>query len=126
MNQWWRSLIRSCVELNSFPLVMGLKDELTTVDYMCKAIMHISKKKEVVGLNSYLYPFSENDVSLTDFCAKINEYYDVNLKGMQYHQWLNQWKFDSKFTNLSFIEPVHRRCARRKIISRSLRKHLLL
>jgi len=111
MNQWWGSLIRSCVELNSFPLVMGLKDELTTVDYMCKAIMHISKKKEAVGLNFHLSPLPENDVSLTDFCAKINEYYDINLKGMEYHQWLNQWKYDNNlpiYPLLSlFTEDVH-------------------
>ncbi|MCI3939184.1 amino acid adenylation domain-containing protein [Chryseobacterium aahli] len=111
MNQWWGSLIRSCVELNSFPLVMGLKDELTTVDYMCKAIMHISKKKEAVGLNFHLSPLPENDVSLTDFCAKINEYYDINLKGMEYHQWLNQWKYNSNlpiYPLLSlFTEDVH-------------------
>lgn len=111
MNQWWGSLIRSCVELNSFPLVMGLKDELTTVDYMCKAIMHISKKKEAVGLNFHLSPLPENDVSLTDFCAKINEYYDINLKGMEYHQWLNQWKYDNDlpiYPLLSlFTEDVH-------------------
>lgn len=111
MNQWWGSLIRSCVELNSFPLVMGLKDELTTVDYMCKAIMHISKKKEAVGLNFHLSPLPENDVSLTDFCAKMNEYYDINLKGMEYHQWLSQWKYDNNlpiYPLLSlFTEDVH-------------------
>lgn len=111
MNQWWGALIRSCVELKSFPLIMGLKDELTTVDYMCKAIMHISKKKEAVGLNFHLSPLAENDVSLTDFCAKMNEYFDTNLEGMEYHEWLNQWKYDNNlpiYPLLSlFTEDVH-------------------
>lgn len=111
MNQWWGALIRSCVALNSFPLVMGLKDELTTVDYMCKSIVHISKKKEAVGLNFHLSPLPENDVSLTDFCAKMNEYYKIDLKGMEYHQWLNQWKYNSDlpiYPLLSlFTEDVH-------------------
>jgi thioester reductase-like protein len=111
MNQWWGALIRSCVQLKSFPLVMGLKDELTTVDYMCKAIMHISQKKEAVGLNFHLSPLAENDVSLTDFCSKMNEYYSTDLEGMEYHQWLNQWKYDSKlpiYPLLSlFTEDVH-------------------
>lgn len=111
MNQWWGALIRSCVQLKSFPLVMGLKDELTTVDYMCKAITHISKKKEAVGLNFHLSPMAENDVSLTDFCAKMNEYYNINLEGMEYHQWLNQWKYDNNlpiYPLLSlFTEDVH-------------------
>ncbi|KUJ59418.1 thioester reductase [Flavobacteriaceae bacterium CRH] len=111
MNQWWGALIRSCVQLKSFPLVMGLKDELTTVDYMCKAIMHISKKKEAVGLNFHLSPLAENDVSLTDFCSKMNEYYNTDLEGMEYHQWLNQWKNDNNlpiYPLLSlFTEDVH-------------------
>lgn len=111
MNQWWGALIRSCVALKSFPLVMGLKDELTTVDYMCKAIMHISKKKEAVGLNFHLSPLAENDVSLTDFCSKMNEYYNTNLEGMEYHQWLKQWKHDNNlpiYPLLSlFTEDIH-------------------
>ncbi|GIQ61184.1 non-ribosomal peptide synthase [Flavobacterium collinsii] len=111
LNQWWGALIRSCVKLKSFPLVMGLKDELTTVDYMCKAITHISKKKEAVGLNFHLSPSAENDVSLTDFCAKMNEYYTTDLEGMEYHKWLNQWKHDSSlpiYPLLSlFTEDVH-------------------
>lgn len=111
MNQWWGALIRSCVQLKSFPLVMGLKDELTTVDYMCKAIVHISKKKESVGLNFHLSPLAENDVSLTDFCAKIKEYYGLKLEGMEYQKWLNQWKNDDKlpiYPLLSlFTEDIH-------------------
>jgi len=111
MNQWWGALIRSCVALNSFPLVMGLKDELTTVDYMCKSIVHISKKKAALGLNVHLSPLPENDVSLTDFCAKMNEYYQIDLKGMEYHQWLNQWRYNNElpiYPLLSlFTEDVH-------------------
>ncbi|WP_428232859.1 amino acid adenylation domain-containing protein [Flavobacterium sp.] len=111
MNQWWGALIRSCVQLKSFPLVMGLKDELTTVDYMCKAITHISKNKDAVGLNFHLSPLAENDVSLTDFCSKMNEYYNTDLQGMEYHQWLNQWKHDKNlpiYPLLSlFTQDVH-------------------
>lgn len=94
MNQWWGALIRSCVELKSFPLIMGLKDELTTVDYMCKAIVHISKRRDAVGKNFHLSPYPENDVSLTDFCSKINEYYKLDMEGMEYHRWLEQWRYN--------------------------------
>ena len=110
-NQWWGALIRSCAELQSFPLVMGLKDELTTVDYMCKAITHIGKKPEAVGLNFHLSPLPENDVSLTDFCAKMNEYFGLKLEGMAYQQWLNQWRYHNElpiYPLLSlFTEDVH-------------------
>lgn len=110
-NQWWGALMRSCADLKSFPLVMGLKDELTTVDYMCKAIVHIAKKPEAIGQNFHLSPLPENDVSLTDFCAKMNEYFDLGLKGMEYHKWLSQWRYQTSlpiYPLLSlFTEDVH-------------------
>ncbi|MEH6304242.1 amino acid adenylation domain-containing protein [Olivibacter sp. CPCC 100613] len=110
-NQWWGALMRSCAELKSFPLVMGLKDELTTVDYMCKAIVHIGRKPEAVGQNFHLSPLPENDVSLTDFCAKMNEYFNLGLTGMEYHQWLKQWRHQAElpiYPLLSlFTEDVH-------------------
>ncbi|XZF14515.1 non-ribosomal peptide synthetase family protein [Chitinophagaceae bacterium MMS25-I14] len=111
LNQWWGSLVRSCVQTGAFPLVMGLKDELTTVDYMAKAIVHIGRKKEAVGKNFHLSPDPENDVSLTDFFAKMNEYYDLELKGLPYHEWLNLWRHDTEnplYPLLSlFTDDVH-------------------
>jgi len=110
-NQWWGALMRTCAALKSFPLVMGLKDELTTVDYMCKAIAHIAKKTEAVGQNFHLSPLPENDVSLTDFCAKMNEYFGLELEGMEYHQWLDQWRYNAElpiYPLLSlFTDDVH-------------------
>jgi amino acid adenylation domain-containing protein/thioester reductase-like protein len=94
MSQWWGSLVRSCVETGAFPLVMGLKDELTTVDYMTKAIVHIAGQQNAVGKNFHLSPKPENDVSMTDFFAKMNEYYGLDLKGMPYQDWMALWKTD--------------------------------
>ncbi|RAJ31130.1 non-ribosomal peptide synthetase [Pedobacter cryoconitis] len=94
MNQWWGMLTRSCIELNAFPLVMGLKDELTTVDYMSSAIVHIAKNKDSIGKNFHLSSLPENDVSLTDFCSRINEFCGHSLQGIPFDQWLNLWKHD--------------------------------
>lgn len=110
-SQWWSSLVRACVEMGTFPLVMGLKDELTTVDYMSQAIIHIARNPAAVGKNFHLSPYPENDVSLTDFFARINEYYQLNLKGLPYAEWLHSWKNDSNnplFPLLSlFTDDVH-------------------
>lgn len=111
MSQWWGSLVRSCVAVGAFPLVMGLKDELTTVDYMAKAIVHIGRKKEAVGHHFHLSPEPENDVSLTDFFAKMNEYYGLKLKGLPYQEWLNLWKHNPEnplYPLLSlFTDDIH-------------------
>ncbi|MGS2764571.1 amino acid adenylation domain-containing protein [Sinomicrobium sp. M5D2P9] len=92
LNQWWGALIRSCASLKAFPLVMGLKDELTTVDYMAAAIRHIGMRPEAIGQHFHLSPLPENDVSLTDFCAKTNEYFDVGMKGIPFDEWVTLLK----------------------------------
>jgi len=111
MSQWWGALVRACVEIGAFPLVMGLKDELTTVDYMTKTIVHISRNPTAVGKNFHLSPLPENNISLTDFFARMNEYYHFNLKGLPYLEWLDLWKNNSSnplFALLSlFTDDVH-------------------
>lgn len=92
LNQWWSALMRSCIELKAFPLVMGLKDEVVTVDYVCKAIAHIGKKPEAIGLNFNLAPLPEHDLSITDFCVRISEYSGLEMKGLDFHNWFEQWR----------------------------------
>ncbi|SFW43802.1 amino acid adenylation domain-containing protein/thioester reductase domain-containing protein [Sinomicrobium oceani] len=88
LNQWWGALIKSCASMKAFPLVMGLKDELTTVDYMAAAIRHIGMSPEAIGRDFHLSPQPENDVSLTDFCAKANEYFNLGMKGVRFDTWV--------------------------------------
>ncbi len=94
LNQWWSALMRSCIELKAFPLVMGLKDEVVTVDYVCKSIAHIGKKPEAIGLNFHLAPLPEHDLSLTDFCVRITEYSGLEMKGLDFNTWFEQWRRD--------------------------------
>src|SRR5690606_33798257 len=88
-----------------------LKDELTTVDYMAKAIVHIARKKAAVGKSFHLSPYPEHDVSLTDFFARMNEYYGLGLKGLPYQEWLQLWRHDENnplYPLLSlFTDDVH-------------------
>lgn len=92
LNQWWGSLMRSCIELKAFPLIMGLKDEVVTVDYVAKSIAHIGRKPEALGLNFNLTPLPEHDLSLTDFCVRITDYCGLEMKGIDFQNWFEQWK----------------------------------
>ncbi len=111
LSQWWGSLVRACVELGSFPLVMGLKDELTSVNYISGAVIHIARNPAAVGKNFHLSPKPEHNVSLTDFFARMNEYYGLNLQGLPYKEWLALWKNNSSnplYPLLSlFTDAVH-------------------
>lgn len=92
MNQWWGSLVRSCLSTGTFPLIMGLKDELVTVDFVAQAIVHIAKNKDAVGKNFHLVPEPYNDLSVTDFFVKINEHFNTGLTAQPFPEWLLQWK----------------------------------
>ena len=46
MNQWWGSLVRCCLALGTYPMIMGLKDQLITVDFVANAIVHIAQNAE--------------------------------------------------------------------------------
>lgn len=111
LNQWWSSLMRSCIELKAFPLVMGLKDEVVTVDYVCKAIAHISQKPDAVGLNFNLNPLPEHDLSLTDFCVRITDYCGLEMKGIDFQNWFEQWRRNQELPIYSllylFTDDVH-------------------
>ena len=111
LNQWWSSLMRSCIELKAFPYVMGLKDEVVTVDYVCKAIAHISQHKDAVGLNFNLNPLPEHDLSLTDFCVRITDYCGLDMKGLDFQNWFEQWRRNQELPLYSllylFTDDVH-------------------
>lgn len=111
LNQWWGSLMRSCIELKAFPYVMGLKDEVVTVDYVCKAIAHISQNKDAVGLNFNLNPLPEHDLSLTDFCVRITDYCGLEMKGLDFKNWFEQWRRNQESPLYSilylFTDDVH-------------------
>lgn len=111
LNQWWSSLMRSCIELKAFPYVMGLKDEVVTVDYVCKAIAHISQNKDAVGLNFNLNPLPEHDLSLTDFCVRITDYCGLEMKGLDFQNWFEQWRRNQELPLYSllylFTDDVH-------------------
>lgn len=111
LNQWWSSLMRSCIELKSFPYIMGLKDEVVTVDYVCKAIAHISKKPEAIGVNFNLNPLPEHDLSLTDFCVRITDYCGLEMKGTDFKTWFDQWRINQELPLFPllylFTDDVH-------------------
>lgn len=90
--QWWSTLLKNCIANKSYPWLMGHKPQLTTVDYIAKCIVHISRKKDAVGKNFHLTPLPEADVSLIDFFDRINQYFGYEMKPLSYDEWMSRWK----------------------------------
>lgn len=92
MNQWWGSFVRCCLALGTYPMIMGLKDQLITVDFVAKAIVHIAKNAEAVGKYFHLVPDPVHDLSVSDFFVRLNELFDLNLAPAHFRDWLKLWR----------------------------------
>lgn len=94
--QWWSGLVKNCVEFKSYPLLTELREGLITVDYMTKAMAHITKNKEAVGKKFNLIARPETNLTLESFFDLLKKYYPLTLEGLPYKEWRRQWEDDSK------------------------------
>lgn len=94
--QWWAGLVKNCIEFKSYPALKELREGLITVDYMTKAMAHITKNKEAIGKKFNLIARPETNLTLEDFFGLLKKYYPFTLEGLPYKEWRKQWENDSK------------------------------
>ncbi|NLR67398.1 amino acid adenylation domain-containing protein [Chitinophaga varians] len=93
--QWWASLVKNCVQYSSYPTLRELREGLITVDYMVKAIVHITKNKEAIGQKFNLICSPETNLTLEQFFGRLMDIYGFKLKPLSYKDWRKQWEDDS-------------------------------
>jgi amino acid adenylation domain-containing protein/thioester reductase-like protein len=96
MDQWYARMVRTCMQLSAYPLLVGSKDALISVDYLCKAMVHISSKPDAVGRNFHLSPDPEHDISTIDFLERINQHFGTGMKATPFRHWRDQWQHDEQ------------------------------
>ncbi|MDH6251710.1 amino acid adenylation domain-containing protein/thioester reductase-like protein [Chryseobacterium sp. H1D6B] len=94
--QWWSGLVKNCIEFQSYPALTELREGLITVDYMTKAMAHITKNKEAVGKKFNLIARPETNLTLEDFFGLLKKHYPHPLRPLSYKDWRKQWENDSK------------------------------
>lgn len=94
--QWWSGLVKNCIEFKSYPALTELREGLITVDYMTKAMAHITKNKEAIGKKFNLIARPETDLTLEEFFELLKKYYPFTLENLPYKEWRKQWEDDSK------------------------------
>jgi amino acid adenylation domain-containing protein/thioester reductase-like protein len=94
--QWWSGLVKNCVEFQSYPALAELREGLITVDYMTRAMAHITRNKEAIGKKFNLIASPETNLTLEDFFGLMKKYYPFTLKSLPYKEWRKQWEDDSK------------------------------
>jgi amino acid adenylation domain-containing protein/thioester reductase-like protein len=92
--QWWGRLIKTCLARGTVPDLHDLREGLSTVDYMTRALAHISRKPEALGRKFNLINSPETNLTLLEFFARLDRAFDLKLRVVPFRQWLDSWKDD--------------------------------
>ncbi|QJB37603.1 amino acid adenylation domain-containing protein [Chitinophaga oryzae] len=111
LDQMWSMLVRNCIANKAYPLIVGIKEELVTVDYVCRAMVHITKQPNAIGKKFHLTPRVEDDVDWIEFFTRLKENFGFDLKALRYREWMELWENnedDIFYPYLSlFTDEVH-------------------
>lgn len=94
--QWWSGLVKNCIEFKSYPALTELREGLITVDYMTKAMAHITKNKNAIGKKFNLIASPETNLTLENFFDILKKNYSYPLTPLPYKEWRKHWENDSK------------------------------
>lgn len=92
--QWWSGLVKTCLTSGSVPELHDLREGLTTVDYMVRAIAHITRNPDALGKKFNLIHSGNNNLTLQDFFTKLESDFGFSFKKMPYLEWRAQWEHD--------------------------------
>lgn len=94
--QWWGRLVQTCISSGTVPDLRDLREGLTTVDYMTRAIAHISRNPQATGHKFNLIHQGANNLTLKDFFRLLERYFDFRFRCLPFDTWLAQWEHDSE------------------------------
>jgi thioester reductase-like protein len=92
--QWWSNLVKTCIQYKAYPALTELREGLITVDFMTRAIAHISKNPEAIGLKFNLIASPSNNLTLEQFFDLLQQYYSFNMEKIPYKEWRKNWEHD--------------------------------
>lgn len=90
--QWWGRFIQTCMEYDAIPELAAMREGLTTVDFMTKAIAHISRIPEAIGKKFNLCQSEQTNLDLLEFCSRVENYYDRKIPKLPFNEWVALWE----------------------------------
>jgi thioester reductase-like protein len=94
--QWWGRLVKTCISLGLVPDLHKLREGLSSVDYMTKAIAHIAKNPLALGEKFNLIHSGDNNVSLKQFFVLLEKYFGFEFSVIPFREWREHWMDDPK------------------------------
>ncbi|EEE02491.1 thioester reductase domain-containing protein [Burkholderia multivorans] len=93
--QWWGRLVRTCIDQQQIPDLRNLREGLTTVDYMTRAIAHISHNPSALGHKYNLVHTDDNNLTLRQFFERLERHFGLRFETVPFRQWLDGWQHDT-------------------------------
>jgi len=98
--------VMGCVQMGSYPDLANFKNQVVTVDYASRAIVHLSQQFKSIGQNYHLTPWSaENDLSWNELFQWINDA-GYPLQKMTYTNWKNELNRQTKLSRSNALYPL--------------------
>lgn len=94
--QWWSRLVKTCIANGTVPELHDLREGLTTVDYMVRAIAHISRNPEALGKKFNLIHSDKNNLTLRAFFKKLEADLGFSFRTIPYKEWRREWEHDAQ------------------------------
>ncbi|WP_239990683.1 MULTISPECIES: non-ribosomal peptide synthetase [unclassified Pseudomonas] len=93
--QWWGRLVKTCLDTGTVPALQDLREGLTTVDYMTRAIAYITRNPKALGHKFNLIHEQQNNLTLNAFFNLLEQYFDFRFSPLPFTDWLAQWEQDA-------------------------------
>jgi amino acid adenylation domain-containing protein/thioester reductase-like protein len=110
-DHFWHSFIKECVHLGKYPLLINQKEEFVSVDYVCKALLYLSKIPESVGSIYHLCPKAGDNIDNSECLEKLSQFLKCSMEQLEYSKWLKlviKDLFIRKDDNLYLFLPLLR------------------
>lgn len=91
-NQWWSRIVKTCICLKAYPDLEEQREEFVTVDFVCNAVVHISKKREAIGQTFAISAEGEANITLSEFFESLNTHFGYGIRKTPYREWLKLWE----------------------------------
>lgn len=98
-------LIKGCIQLGSFPALEDYKEQMVPVDYVSRAIAHLSLQRPSLGQTFHLVPPPGQDLVLSELFGVLSNY-GYALQKLPYAEWTQALIRQVKQTKDNALGPL--------------------
>jgi amino acid adenylation domain-containing protein/thioester reductase-like protein len=97
--------LKGCIEIGCYPNLVNQKMEFVSVDYVSKALVHLSRRKESLGKAFHITPPPSHNVNLVEFFDLVNSF-GYSLKKLPYPEWKEKLIQQTKHSQTNPLFPL--------------------